>query len=73
MVQEFVDEKFERGLEIQSQDRVLWFKNSSGLQSVRALEHFHVLLRLDGADKGLRGRLDKLLEGDGNVLSLQLE
>ena len=26
-------------------DQVLWFKNWTGLQSVRGLDHFHVLVR----------------------------
>ena len=32
------------------QDRVLWFKNWAQLQSVRQLEHIHVLVRNAGAD-----------------------
>lgn len=34
--------------ELGGDDRVLWFKNWVSLQSVRSLEHFHVLVR--GAD-----------------------
>lgn len=36
----FVDELGEGG-----EERVLWFKNWVALQSVRSLEHFHVLVR----------------------------
>ncbi|EPE27978.1 hypothetical protein GLAREA_04769 [Glarea lozoyensis ATCC 20868] len=32
------------------EERVLWFKNWVGLQSVRALEHFHVLVRGAGEE-----------------------
>lgn len=28
-----------------AEDRVLWFKNWAALQSVSALEHFHVMVR----------------------------
>lgn len=45
MVQEFVHTAFERKLGVEGQDKVLWFKNWTGLQSVRGLEHIHVLVR----------------------------
>lgn len=39
----------DNGLE-KAEDRVLWFKNWTKLQSVRALEHVHVLVRGVGED-----------------------
>ncbi|KIW04737.1 hypothetical protein, variant [Verruconis gallopava] len=45
MVEEFVDRTFVDGLGVQGEDKVLWFKNWTGLQSVRGLEHIHVLVR----------------------------
>ncbi|KAL4955228.1 hypothetical protein BDW69DRAFT_161275 [Aspergillus filifer] len=40
----FVDKLKESGVS-DAEDRVLWFKNYTALQSVRGLEHMHVLLR----------------------------
>jgi len=53
MVRRFVKERFtenlrERGVlgwEQKEEEKVLWFKNFTRLQSVRALEHVHVLVR----------------------------
>ena len=47
ILQNFVRRTFEERLakDGDSEDRVLWFKNWSGLQSVRGLEHIHVLVR----------------------------
>jgi len=55
LVEAFVRRVFVRRLEGQDggkgersgngAERVLWFKNWGSLQSVRALEHFHVLVR----------------------------
>ncbi|QDS69561.1 hypothetical protein FKW77_007937 [Venturia effusa] len=42
MVQQFVHERFAKVI---GADRVLWFKNWAKLQSVRGVEHFHVLLK----------------------------
>lgn len=57
MVVDFVGKTFVEGLGVQGQDRVLWFKNWARLQSVRGLEHIHVLLRaVDGQ------KLDGILE-----------
>ncbi|KAF4619003.1 hypothetical protein G7Y89_g14845 [Cudoniella acicularis] len=44
ILQEFVDRTFVDRLD-GSHERVLWFKNWVKLQSVRALEHMHVLVR----------------------------
>lgn len=44
-IQAFVESYFIDSLGPDSKDRVLWFKNWVALQSVRALEHFHVLVR----------------------------
>jgi hypothetical protein len=47
LVERFVREKFEdrlKGLS-ESEGRVQWFKNWTALQSVRGLEHVHVLVR----------------------------
>lgn len=45
LVQEFVQTAFEKGLGCEGQDKVMWFKNWTGLQSVRELEHIHLLVR----------------------------
>jgi len=46
MVEAFVDREFRREVgERVKGERVLWFKNTTTLQSVRGLEHVHVLLR----------------------------
>ena len=47
MIKDFVRRTFEERLakDRDSDDRVLWFKNWSQLQSVRGLEHIHVLVR----------------------------
>ena len=51
LIEEFVRRKFEMPLthdwrqDGQQSNRVLWFKNWTALQSVAALEHFHVLVR----------------------------
>lgn len=46
MVEEFVEREFRRTVgEEERGSKVLWFKNSTDLQSVRSLEHVHVLVR----------------------------
>ncbi|KAF2131510.1 hypothetical protein P153DRAFT_383610 [Dothidotthia symphoricarpi CBS 119687] len=46
LVDRFVDEKFRLSLgEEREGSRVIWFKNTTNLQSVRSLEHVHVLVR----------------------------
>ena len=51
LIEEFVGRTFVARLEGVNggggggRERVLWFKNWSALQSIRTLEHFHVLLR----------------------------
>lgn len=48
-VEDFVRRYFVEALGPGGEDRVLWFKNWVALQSVRALEHVHVLVRdVDG-------------------------
>jgi hypothetical protein len=46
------------------EERVLWFKNWAALQSVSALEHFHVLVR-DASDETLREWI-----GDENMVMI---
>lgn len=52
-IERFVHETFVRRLEKLggADDRVLWFKNTTDLQSVRALEHFHLFVR--GVDRSI--------------------
>jgi hypothetical protein len=45
MVDVFVERTFVKALDVEGQDKVMWFKNWTGLQSVRGLEHVHVLVR----------------------------
>ncbi|KAH6615237.1 hypothetical protein C7974DRAFT_61599 [Boeremia exigua] len=46
MVEKFVDEEFRaKAGEDQRDTKILWFKNSTNLQSVRSLEHLHVLVQ----------------------------
>ncbi|OAL50569.1 hypothetical protein IQ07DRAFT_611462 [Pyrenochaeta sp. DS3sAY3a] len=50
-VEAFVASEFREGCrEEVVGEKVLWFKNSTGLQSVRSLEHVHVLVR--GVEEG---------------------
>ncbi|KAK1727998.1 hypothetical protein CaCOL14_009999 [Colletotrichum acutatum] len=44
-VKDFIDRYFVKNLGDVEEDRVIWFKNWVALQSVRALEHIHVLVR----------------------------
>lgn len=41
----FIDVLREKGGAEDAEDRILWFKNWTRLQSVRGIEHFHVLGR----------------------------
>jgi hypothetical protein len=45
MVDAFVKSDIERPLKIEGQDRVQWFKNYTVLQSIRAVDHVHVLIK----------------------------
>lgn len=45
LIESFVERYFMRPLGPNGPDRVQWFKNWTAIQSVRALEHFHVLVR----------------------------
>ncbi|PNY27060.1 Uncharacterized protein TCAP_03008 [Tolypocladium capitatum] len=45
LVQDFVDRYFVDGLGPDGEWQVLWFKNWTGIQSIRSLEHIHVLVR----------------------------
>ncbi|KAF3051419.1 hypothetical protein E8E11_006878 [Didymella keratinophila] len=46
MVEEFVEKEFRvKAKETERDSKVLWFKNTTNLQSVRSLEHLHVLVR----------------------------
>lgn len=57
-VEAFVAREFREGCqEGVVGEKVLWFKNSTGLQSVRSLEHVHVLVRgVEGEVLGRWGR-----------------
>jgi hypothetical protein len=45
LIRDFVKTYFAEGLGPGGEERVMWFKNWVALQSVRALEHIHVLVR----------------------------
>ncbi|KAK2752092.1 hypothetical protein FQN55_007980 [Onygenales sp. PD_40] len=48
LIDNFVSKTFTKRLEVMfpdAKDRVLWFKNWTALQSVRSVEHIHVLVR----------------------------
>lgn len=46
MVREFVKSEFRvKAREGEEGSKVIWFKNTTNLQSVRSLEHVHVLVR----------------------------
>ena len=45
MIDEFVNRYFVDRLGPDGKERVMWFKNWVALQSVRALEHIHVMVR----------------------------
>jgi len=57
MVDRFVQETFVRGLGV-GVDQVIWFKNWTGLQSIRGVDHVHVLVR-DVDEEKLEGILEK--------------
>jgi hypothetical protein len=57
VVDAWVQENITRALGVEGQDRIIWFKNDTARQSVRAMEHIHILLRdVDGVN------LDAILE-----------
>ncbi|KAL2752753.1 hypothetical protein ACRALDRAFT_1077889 [Sodiomyces alcalophilus JCM 7366] len=45
IIQDFVDRLFVATVGENGEDRVIWFKNWVALQSVRTLEHIHVIVR----------------------------
>ena len=47
LVETFIERRFGEKL---GQENVLWFRNWAALQSVRALEHVHVVVRADESD-----------------------
>ncbi|EGW35014.1 uncharacterized protein SPAPADRAFT_58145 [Spathaspora passalidarum NRRL Y-27907] len=64
LVHRYLEKTFvERGV---SWDQILWFKNWLSLQSVRAVSHFHVLLR--DVDDAL---LDELIGTSGEMLTIE--
>ncbi|KAK0246818.1 hypothetical protein B0A54_17847 [Friedmanniomyces endolithicus] len=58
LIDGFVERNFARKLGEGGGERVLWFKNWTGLQSVRALDHVHVLVR-DVPAEVLEGWLER--------------
>ncbi|KAF2673949.1 hypothetical protein BT63DRAFT_397835 [Microthyrium microscopicum] len=57
MVNAFIKNEIEQPLKVEDQDKVLWFKNYTSLQSIRTIDHVHVLIR--GLDLS---KIDKILE-----------
>jgi hypothetical protein len=55
MVERFVKRTFEEGLGLVGRDQVIWFKNSTVLQSIRTIDHVHVLMR--GVDDDVLKRI----------------
>lgn len=49
-IEHYVVETFIKKLGMRKDD-ILWFRNTTALQSIRALEHFHVLLKTPPIDK----------------------
>jgi hypothetical protein len=45
MCRKFVEDTFVKPLGVEGQDKVQWFKNPTLLQSLRGVEHIHVLVR----------------------------
>ena len=47
MIDQFIDKTFVKRLDPHElgENRVLWFKNRTRLQSIKDLEHFHVLVK----------------------------
>jgi hypothetical protein len=58
LIQNFVQETFHKGLGVEGQDKVLWFRNYTILQSIRAIDHVHVLVQ-DVDDATLDAILEK--------------
>lgn len=50
LIEHYVVETFIKELGMKKED-ILWFRNTTALQSIRALEHFHVLLRNPPVEK----------------------
>lgn len=51
IVEDFVRREFrEKSREREEGSKIIWFKNTTNLQSVRSLEHFHVLVKDVDAD-----------------------
>jgi len=57
LVDDFVKKTFDRALGVEGLDRVLWYKNFTSIQSIRAIDHVHVYIRDVDWDK-----LDSILE-----------
>jgi hypothetical protein len=57
MVDAFVKESIEKKLGVEGEDKVIWFKNHTILQSIPGVDHVHLLVR--GVDDAA---LDKILE-----------
>lgn len=64
LVQAFVDRYFVSLLGSQGKTQVLWFKNWAALQSVRSLEHLHVLVRGVGGETIERWTGERRRRGD---------
>jgi hypothetical protein len=45
LIEDFVHDFFVKDLGEEGRERVLWFKNWVSLQSVRGVDHVHVLVR----------------------------
>lgn len=72
IIEAFVDRYFCKRLREKygsSENRIVWFKNWTKLQSVRAIEHFHVLVR--DVDKELLAEWTNGDERDLSVLKLE--
>lgn len=66
LIEQYVKETFMDGLELPP-ERVLWFKNWTALQSIPALEHFHVMLCEPPMEK-----LEKLYETGGKQININI-
>lgn len=52
LIVEYVNRVFVKDLGL-SADKVLWFKNWAALQSVRTVEHIHVMVDTAGVEGGM--------------------
>ncbi|KAK9247592.1 hypothetical protein V1506DRAFT_37888 [Lipomyces tetrasporus] len=65
-IQAFVDTNFRDALGMKSDD-ILWFKNWAALQSIKEIDHFHILLNRPPVDDAGVDKMLRILTDDDDV------